>query len=1190
MTAPFGPFSVTARQISILGPFFTEFVNRLLAIEAALAPAASLQTNANENDPDGGVDSMIYGFPGTVWIPPGDSVWQFKRGNLDPGECREELRGARWARDLLAHGATYRLVIGVMLGPQNISRRKSALLEEASALGLPSNAALYEVLDANHLARWAELYPALAVTRGLGGPGHVASDFISWSDSIRHNGKWVQLPSRTGLVNQVQETLTATSFTDARIEGVSGLGKTRLVMEALRDHPLRSLVAYIPDEGKADNDYLNHLLQHDRAAVLIIDECTGRRHEKIAEQVRVGSQVRLVTIGEPSYAAIRGPVISLTGASEPELVSVLTEYLPNLRIEALRVVADYAAGNVGYALWIGDQMLRRPEISPAELTQRETLDRFVSDRLPAGNDFLGAAILALFSRIGWDGEIANELAIVAENLEVGIDVLRSAGLALEEAGLLTRQGRYRAVTPHPIAVFLARNAWVRYSEQIVQSLLPALSDSMAYNLFRRAADIGNFEPTRTAVRRLLFADGPFGSLQSLSGRRNAALLTELAIVAPDEVSEQLSGLILGADAAELGELTAIRRDLVWTLEKLAWHSWLFEDAADSLLKLALSENETWGNNATGVWSEMFGTMLPRTSATPDVRANYLRRILTDPRPDARLLAVRASAKALNPHEFTSVSGEIQGGVIVESRGSPQTYGDAFNYQREVISMVRDRVEDEDADVALAAIDVLINAIHSVLDVPPVRNAMKTALISLPPPQLQRVRIELAGLRSLFRRAGDRQDVEARREGLESLYASLPPAQPADELDVLLHSRRWDYEGGQLQSAIIEAIPQVSGSLDLLEILRVPLPAAYELGYGVASVLGPTEELTLQFLARVDANFDALVGYLVAQVDRGNSGAFSSLLLSQSGQNLPTALRVAIAVRAPARIQDISYISDQIIRMPARAATSLLMSSTFTIESDEMTKIAGHWVRTFQDQDDYNALLQFFAVQLSVAQSMPSQLSDAIEALVMRRPEFSEVGREASDWAYLAGLLLPDRAVELTDLMLDLIEADSIRVFGGHDEDATLLARAMTVRPEGCWSSLVGKLQSDSWRVQLSVQSWLIRSVPNTLVLEWVGSSIERARVVASIAETGSERPTPIASFLLTNFGSDEKVASQLMSEFISGVQWGKHSDHLREQVGQLEGWLRGGEPEGVQRWAREVVNDLRASMESAVQREDEAGW
>ena len=48
-----------------------------------------------------------------------------------------------------------------------------------------------------------------------------------------------------------------------------------------------------------------------------------------------------------------------------------------------------------------------------------------------------------------------------------------------------------------------------------------------------------------------------------------------------------------------------RRDVIWTLEGTALYPDLFKQSARLLLKLADAENETWSNNATGVFTGLF---------------------------------------------------------------------------------------------------------------------------------------------------------------------------------------------------------------------------------------------------------------------------------------------------------------------------------------------------------------------------------------------------------------------------------------------------------------------------------------------------------------------------------------------------------------------------------------------------------
>lgn len=101
-----GPFTVHVSQVTRLGISFTPFVNRLLEIEAAAAglAGAQLQLSYKENSHDGGVDAALYRSVATRWFPEGDSVWQFKAGDLSPGKCKTELGNATFAQERIRSG------------------------------------------------------------------------------------------------------------------------------------------------------------------------------------------------------------------------------------------------------------------------------------------------------------------------------------------------------------------------------------------------------------------------------------------------------------------------------------------------------------------------------------------------------------------------------------------------------------------------------------------------------------------------------------------------------------------------------------------------------------------------------------------------------------------------------------------------------------------------------------------------------------------------------------------------------------------------------------------------------------------------------------------------------------------------------------------------------------------------------
>lgn len=312
---PFGPFSVAPTSISRLGSDFAALVGELLRAEAADAGLAggALVTTALENVGDGGVHAFLDSSAETKYLPKGVSAWQFKAGDRAPAKCTTELRGAVHALEILRGGGKYRLVVGADINAQQVARRRKALEDEAAAQGVTVGQDTILVLNASHLAAWASGYPSLAVSPLLGGISHAVVNFAAWSSSASLAGAWVANPSAEALAAAVDKVVTGTDTVAIYVQGVSGLGKTRSVLEAARGKPWEALVAYVYAADALPPGLAYRLQQQERHAILVVDGCDGRTHETIEQQIPVGSKVRLITIGAPSgYRPIRHTPLSRT--------------------------------------------------------------------------------------------------------------------------------------------------------------------------------------------------------------------------------------------------------------------------------------------------------------------------------------------------------------------------------------------------------------------------------------------------------------------------------------------------------------------------------------------------------------------------------------------------------------------------------------------------------------------------------------------------------------------------------------------------------------------------------------------------------------------------------------------------------------------------------------------------------------
>lgn len=1195
------PFDVEPKEIELLGPGFAAFVNSLLAAESARADLGGeqLRTGSRDNVADGGVDAHLVSSTRTRWLPEGDTAWQFKSGDLQPARCKTELRGASWARDLVTSGASYRLVLGAALGGAKIERRRDALIEVAVAEGLlgPGEEERIQVLDADHLARWASEFPAISQTPELRGMVPQILPFNLWAETRRHQSSWVGDDDRNEVVESIRQAVTGHEHVELRVAGPSGVGKTRLVMEALRTETLGPLVAYVDDAEGLDASMMSMLATGDYHAVLVVDECTPKTHERLAARLLEGRPLRLLTIGEHREERgypLRCPIWVVPGMPQEALHEFLNTNHPGLSSEARRLVAGHVGGNVRYAAVLADRVLNSDGETVAELIKSGDLSELLALEVPDGDGFFFSQALALPERFGFEGGLEDELKAIAAFVGTSDDRLRVVVQELEERGLIEAHGRYRAVAPDPLATYLAAHAWQTWGPRILTELLPALGSAMRTSIFRRAASLGRYEPVRAQFVSLLGDPQLFGSLQSIEERNTSELLLHLAVVAPNETMDHLSAVVGQHTSAELRGMENSRRNLVWALEKLAWHSATFERGADVLLKLALAENESFSNNATGVWLALFGTMLPATAASTEQRLQYLRGKVASTNPEVRRLVVRAAATGLEWHESVSVSGELQGGTVVEKRGMPATYGEAADHRVALAQLLRELCDDSVEEVAEAARDALLRTVHPFADDELVWPRLKSVLLSLDARRLGVLRSETEDLLRLHERVrGD--DGDSRRpqlvSSLRNLLADLPQPTERERLESLASREPWDFSDDEaaradLTAAVVERVRSVGPSRLIDWAVERQPPSAWYLGHALVESGADTEAVLSQMTAQLPSTEVMLAGYLAALEEQSGKAVFDEFLDRGLGADIGSELRLRLTVRGPVSPAAADRVERLAGSVPVGLAARLLMPWTNHLLDETCLKLLRAWAPQISNQEDYNAVVDWAALWLHGREDLPRSSESDLAELLLLRGEHPEVGQQSWDWSQLASRLLDRHAVAIAQLLLELVSSGDLML--PHHEEARVLQDAAKEDPTTVWTLVAARLEGGDWRVSMSLRGFFLHAIPVEVIREWVGQSPQRAELVADIAPVGGMRPSPYASLLLTEFGDSERVAGSLAGELSSGTWVGPWSNRIRNQIQQMDQWLA--EPDlssGVKDWARRMKSSLERQLAEAVQREAE---
>ena len=341
----------------------------------------------------------------------------------------------------------------------------------------------------------------------------------------------------------------------------------------------------------------------------------------------------------------------------------------------------------------------------AHATEEHLVETFVVGRRLHDRELLvqAAQLLAAFRLVRVDHPDGDQLAELAErgrNLS-GSD-LRDGFNQLIDRGVARRRGRCVTLQPRPIALHLAERKWRDWSRDEWDSILGGdASPDLKVGAAKQLALLNTTDVAQQVVEHVCRDGGPFDGIEGIVQPCHAEVLSALA-----EIDTSLAAQRIGQSLRHIPDLHAVRGDvrrhLVWALEKIAFHPDSFDEGAHLLLRLALAENETYGNNATGQFLGLFPVVLGNTAADRRARLLLLGEAARSDDPVQRKIVVDALVNGSATHHFSrSVGSETHGSRPTLSSWYPATRDEANSYIRSCLDLLVEFATGND-DVADAA--------------------------------------------------------------------------------------------------------------------------------------------------------------------------------------------------------------------------------------------------------------------------------------------------------------------------------------------------------------------------------------------------------------------------------------------------------------------------------------------------------
>ncbi|QGY45765.1 hypothetical protein GM418_19435 [Maribellus comscasis] len=518
-----------------------------------------------------------------------------------------------------------------------------------------------------------------------------------WEAQINTSQKFHQNDIVKVTINQIQEGVKNTKQS-IRLIGLSGLGKTRILLEAFRateeaekSGMLSERVLYLNCNLYSSLDYqtlFSKITSEENDRIVVLDNCSRRLHRELLHFVQnENNSISLITIDsnpeEIDQDKING--VNYIIIRKDDLSSIVENILQEdsaiLGDENIERIKEFSQGIPLMAVLISDS-IKNGEKFVGKLDDKELLDKLLGEK---GNDKKCRTILkscSIFSYFGFEAELNPQIKFIATNKNITSldgddqvlinDFYEVCNFYLKRE-IFERKGRFIGMRPFPLAMSLTQE-WLEpcTSERLLNVIvnIAQLEEPHRKNLSEAIAEqmkyLGYNEKAILIVDEIVGPNSPFDNAEVLNTELGSRLFRSFVEVNPVAVLKNLVRVFSPMTKDELLKVDAGRRNLVWVLEKLCFDKRTFSDGAKILYSFAVAENETWSNNATGQFLQLFKIILAGTEANLKQRWEVISWGLNLNDSDYFELAVKALKSGLDYGHFGRMGGsEKQGSRMLQ---------------------------------------------------------------------------------------------------------------------------------------------------------------------------------------------------------------------------------------------------------------------------------------------------------------------------------------------------------------------------------------------------------------------------------------------------------------------------------------------------------------------------------------------
>lgn len=1189
-------FEIEPEEISRLGPEFSIFMRRLLRaeVERCGGDPVSLDITTRTSDPDGGADAVLTRplQQPSRWLPASPVVFQFKSGDIAPRDIETEVSKPE-PRRIIAKGGSYCLVIGCELTPPKLRNRRERL-EQAVSQGNPAAECCF--YHAEQLAEWANEFPSVVL-------------WLREGASLLSLPQWAALPEylnpfvadgREATIDAIRTWLADDTRTCIALEGLSGVGKSRVVLEALRDTASGVVYADHPD-ALQQSDFWRWITGGDaRRAVLVVDQCDNpeviaalKRRTDVHQRVKLLTVQTVEELTSPSDAALH-----VDKLDEKAMEEVLKQTAPGLNHEARGYVVDVSEGYVNLAIQIARALQELPRPYTVDLVRQGGV-RGVLDRLMPRVDLRRPMqALSMMRRVGFEGEVRAELEVMCNTFDLSSMEIEHAAATMKRKGLVRKAGRFRRVTPKILAVALAEET-VEAHPSVLHTLMQSLPSDRSKEAFvDRLADLTGREEVRRFCEWALAEGGLFPDLDDLRADGHAWTFRRLAAGAPEVALARLEGFVLRAELDDLRGWVSWRPEVVWLLRELARPAATFNRAANVLLRLSEACGDEFGVGAGDAWTSLFQTFFSGTEVPALDRYYLLEQALSPESSTAqKQLALSALQKIFRVHETGSGPGTPRG-ALPPDMWHPRTWGDYFEAKRAALPVLdialSDRAVWEQAETVLLEAARLLGQVPHV-DVDILERLQRLRRTT------QKRRVEL---RDVLEKPLDPECPHVSDEGrriAQTLYAEVTGSGFGDRL------RRWvgtwthsdwrtHYDKGKGLTAKCEELAQEAVATPGGHLQEAAWLMTHEAVHAVAfaRALGAmdTDRVWFQTLIKApDAGRQASVigAYLMGRWASGDEDWVADVVDGwMADEDVPAIVILEVVRQLPPAEEQVDRLL-LLVRQGRLQPCDLVSLAWGTYREEapvaEFGRIA-EAILAGDDPDSINGLLMMLSWRLEARPEDAPKLEQVCLAAIARVPDIKRNDMCGYNFSKIAEHYIICHFKKIAEVAVAVLDEKSF----AHAEDHFLqtLRRAAQLGPSEVWQVIGARLLTeDGLRFRLSLQGKILDAFPPRVLLDWVETHGDVAlRCVCALLKLEYGQLSPLAHAVLERHGDRREVRSTLMASLMVGTFVGDISEWMATKRAAAEVWLNDGNPT-IRLFAQEAIDMLDADIARHRQAEEE---